>query len=134
MNTIQRSIQSRLNVTASEATLVGDVPVDNLSPKLQIALKQLDAVINRRGLERYRLLNGAAVQLKIRCTLVDKSKAAYSSSGLKMLSSASLLAVSGVMSSVRSPFVEAAWFVDYQDLEISLVCPLSHAGILFSVL
>jgi hypothetical protein len=136
MNTIQRSIQSRLNVTASEATLVGDVPVDNLSPKLQIALKQLDAVINRRGLERYRLLNGAAVavQLKIRCTLVDKSKAAYSSSGLKMLSSASLLAVSGVMSSVRSPFVEAAWFVDYQDLEISLVCPLSHADILFSVL
>lgn len=136
MNTIQQSIQSRLNVTASEATLMDDaVPIGNLSPKLRTALKQLDAVSNGIGLVRYRLLNGAAVavQLRIHCELVDK-KAVYSYDGLRMLSSASIVAISGVLSSVKSPFVEAAWFVDYQKLEISLVCPLSHADILFSVL
>lgn len=134
MNTIQQSIQSRLSVTASEATLMDDdVPIGNLSPKLRTALKQLDAVSNGIGLVRYRLLDGAAVQLRIHCELVDK-KAVYNSDGLRMLSSASIVAISGVLSSVKSPFVEAAWFVDYQKLEISLVSPLSHADILFSVL
>lgn len=134
MNTIQQSIQSRLSVTASEATLMDDaVPIGNLSPKLRTALKQLDAVSNGIGLVRYRLLDGAAVQLRIHCELVDK-KAVYSYDGLRMLSSASIVAISGVLSSVKSPFVEAAWFVDYQKLEISLVSPLSHADILFTVL
>lgn len=134
MNTIQQSIQSRLSVTASEATLMDDaVPIGNLSPKLRTALKQLDAVSNGIGLVRYRLLDGAAIQLRIHCELVDK-KAVYNYDGLRMLSSASIVAISGVLSSVKSPFVEAAWFVDYQKLEISLVSPLSHADILFSVL